>query len=92
MPKIIQTHNGYTAFLGPEAPEPDKAWQRLQEVRPTPGKSWFRAYPLSGGAMLVQEGSFTVLRDATEEDRHAAVGALGGRNPARHAILALFGD
>ena len=82
--KIIATESG-PALLGRRALAPSAQWLRQQIVRPVAGMQWFKAYPLSGGAMLIQEHLLSVLRDATEEEVERAT----RNNPAADEIRAL---
>ena len=67
--KIIEAKQyTYVAVLGEEIPTPDKAWLDYQFFAPTVNGKWYRAYPLDGGAIIINEHDFDVLREATEED------------------------
>jgi hypothetical protein len=83
--KIINTQTG-PALLAGKARKPSKWWLQQQIITPVPGVQWFRAYPLSGGAILIQEHLIKVERDATEAEIEAATAS----NPAADAIRALL--
>lgn len=90
MPQIITLLGGMQAILADPIPEPDEKWLRLQVLRPEPGVQWFRAYPITGGSMNVQESRIVHRREATKGDMDAALRACNGRNPASDAIAKLF--
>jgi len=66
--KLILDQHGREDILGDLAPKPDLEWLSLQSIPPldTDG-AWYHAYPLSGGAALVQACAFEVLGDVTED-------------------------
>jgi hypothetical protein len=92
MAKIIKTQQDKLAFLSEEKVTPSKQWLSLQKIKPSKSKIWFKAFPLSGGALFVQEGRFEILRDHTASDITAATEGEGSFNPARDSILSLIAE
>jgi hypothetical protein len=88
--KLIKNVYGQVALLTNEEVKPAKAWLALQSVRPLPKGKWFRAYPVTGGSMIVQDGAYTVLRDAVQTDIDQACKRFHGKNPAAPYIQAAW--
>ncbi len=86
--QLIRTMQGYSALLTNAQERPSQEWLALQATRPRAKGRWFKAYPLNGGAMLVQEGTYTIERDATQADIDQAT--TRSFNPAANEIKALW--
>lgn len=94
MPKIVTVKDFYLGddvehFLGERIPEPDAGWKSIQRVRPVEGQPWFRAYPLTGGAISVQQHRIVEVREATQDDIERAK-RLMPHNPALSSVQTLF--
>lgn len=93
--KLIRDRHGRLGVLGNRTEEPEQWWKDLQSIPCTDNPNWFSAYPLSGGAVNVQEGTFEVIRDVTDEDidynfRNCLKGGKGNFNPASATVLRLW--
>lgn len=67
--KLIRDRHGREGLLGKKYDTaPDPGWLAQLSKRPTDNPTWYTAYPLTGGSVGVQEGTFEVLREATPED------------------------
>lgn len=88
---LIRTQDGETALLTKTEVTPNSDWVEIQKLKASPNAKWFRAYPTKGGSMLVQTGTFEVIREANEFDVEEACFDFGF-NPAAKAIQALFNN
>ena len=93
--KLIRDRHGRVCVLGEPTSEPEVWWKALQSIPCTDNPNWFSAYPLDGGAVNVQEGTFKVLRDAKQYDitLHFERCMKGGDrpfNPAADTVLRLW--
>lgn len=93
--KLIRDRHNRLGVLGERREEPEQWWKDLQTIPCTDNPNWFSAYPLDGGAVNVQEGTFEILREATDEeiDRHFRKCIRGGSgmfNPASDTVLRLW--
>jgi len=88
--KTIKNQYGVIGLLGQPVEAPSAGWAAMQEIKPKKNKGWFSFYPLSGGAGIVQEGAFEILREATSGDLDEAISGHGF-NPAADAIKSVFG-
>jgi hypothetical protein len=94
MPKIIQIKGFYEGdhiehILGEQAAEPREDWKRIQRVPLVEGQPWFNAYPMTGGAVIVQQHRIVEVREATLDDLEK-VKLCMPFNPAYQRVLALF--
>lgn len=93
--KLIRDQHGRLSVLGDRTAEPEQWWKDIQTIPCTDNPDWFSSYPLSGGAVNVQAGTFTILRDVHEGeiDRHFRRHSKGGDhpfNPASFTVLRLW--
>ena len=88
--KLIRDRHGRLGVLGNRTAEPEQWWKDLQSIPCTDNPNWFSAYPLSGGAVNVQEGTFEVIRDVTDEDIDCNFRNKGNFNPASATVLRLW--
>lgn len=88
--KLIRDRHGRLGVLGNRTEEPEQWWKDLQSIPCTDNPNWFSAYPLSGGAVNVQEGTFEVIRDVTDEDIDCNFRNKGNFNPASATVLRLW--
>lgn len=93
--KLIRDRHGRLGILGNRTAEPEQWWKDIQSIPCTSNPNWFSAYPLDGGAVNVQEGTFEVLREATDDeiDHHFRKCIKGGSrlfNPASDTVLCLW--
>lgn len=86
--EIIKDSHNRTCILGRRCEEPSTEWLAMQQRNPGASKVWYSAYPLSGGAVMVQRGAFTFVRDATQADIDEA--CTRGFNPAANTIKQLL--
>jgi hypothetical protein len=61
---------GFQCILGNETETPCQGFMDVQAVPPLNGGAgkWFTAYPLQGGAIMVQEGAFTHRGNASVDE------------------------
>lgn len=93
--KLIRDRHDRVCVLGERTAEPEAWWKELQSIPCTDNPNWFSAYPITGGAVNVQEGTFKVLRDAKQYDifMHFERCVKGGDrpfNPAADTVLRLW--
>lgn len=90
MLQLIAGPYNTTCILGNRTDSPSRAWRDIQEIPPlTDNDVWYRAFPIRGGTMLVQEGTFKVIRPVIEADiTEACCGH--GFNPASELIRNLW--
>lgn len=84
---LINTEHG-PAFLGEQTEKPCASWLRAQLVQPDHKAAWFKAYPVIGGAILIQAHRIQVVREATKADLRAAQ-RQRPYNPAAESVAAL---
>ena len=93
--KIIRDHYDRLCVLGKQTEEPPASWKQLQRKPVTDNPTWYSAYPLDGGAICAQEGTFKIVGDVTDHviDLHFKPTIKGGKgsfNPAAETVIALW--
>ena len=79
---LIRDAYGRICWLGKEAePKPDKSWLKGQTIPFQPNAVFHSAYPLDGGAVIVDKNNVAVIAEfsgtaAAWEPRHATLVAL----------------
>ena len=93
--KLIKDRHNRLCVLGDRCDEPTTEWKQAQTIQCTDSAVWFSAYPLTGGAVLVQEDTFTILRDVTEYEvefyfRQCVPGGKRPCNPAAQTVIDMW--
>jgi hypothetical protein len=70
--------------------QPDRDYFLPSALASQAASRWFRAYPLLGGAMLVQEHRIKIVKEQADEDDINEACCGHGFNPAAGAIKELY--
>ena len=73
-PQMIMNVMHGECFLTTEKVVPSKEWLNMQTIKPKKNAVWYRAYPMSGGAVLIDVKNMVHRsRDITEKDIKKAI-------------------
>lgn len=88
---LVVDFMGRTSLMNTQPdPTPDAEWLALQKRTPSDSPLWYTAYPLSGGSVLLQAGSFDILREATQADVDGYLGNARVNVAAKVAVHQLY--
>ena len=65
---LVKDQHGRFDIVMHKDNKPDSQWLRGQSIKPTVEGQWYTAFPLTGGAVLINENDFSVVRKATVSD------------------------
>ena len=85
--KLIKiTRSGKLALLTNIQEFPTIGWLMYQRTEPLPDKSWYRAWPIGSGEVLVQEGCYEVVQEVASSEYIELATNSSNFNPAADAI------
>lgn len=88
---VIKDRRNRLSILGcANTEQPDPAWLAIQSKPFAKDALFYKAYPFSGGAILVDLNNIEVIRKVTQADIDLSANNAKDYNPARLMILTLW--